>query len=82
MYFVMHGRDVTKARSTTALACVGLAALALIAGGCVKLDAIYRIIDWKIIVLVAGTLPLSTALAKTGATAMIADGMVAVLAVR
>ena len=60
-------------------AAVLIAALALIAGGCVKLDAIYRIIDWKIIVLVAGTLPLVTALAKTGATAMMANGMVAVL---
>jgi di/tricarboxylate transporter len=60
-------------------AAVLIAALALIAGGCVRLDAIYRIIDWKIIVLVAGTLPLATALAKTGATAMMANGMVAVL---
>jgi di/tricarboxylate transporter len=60
-------------------AAVLIAALALIAGGCVKLDAIYRIIDWKIIVLVAGTLSLATALAKTGATAMMANGMVAVL---
>ena len=60
-------------------AAVLIAALALIAAGCVKLDAIYRIIDWKIIVLVAGTLPLATALAKTGATAMMANGMVAVL---
>ena len=60
-------------------AAVLIAALALIASGCVKLDAIYRIIDWKIIVLVAGTLPLATALAKTGATAMMANGMVAVL---
>jgi hypothetical protein len=56
-----------------------LAALALIASGCVKLDAIYRIIDWKTVILVAGTLPLATALAKTGATAMMANGMVAVL---
>ena len=60
-------------------AAVLIAALALIAGGCIKLDAVYRIIDWKIIVLVAGTLPLATALAKTGATAIIANGMVAVL---
>src|SRR5438045_871489 len=55
--------------------------MGLIAGGCIKLDAVYRIIDWKVIVLVAGTLPLATALANTGATAMIANGMVAVLGV-
>ena len=56
-----------------------LAALALIGSGCVKLDAIYRIINWKTVIVVAGTLPLATALAKTGATAMMANGMVAVL---
>lgn len=60
-------------------AAVLIAALALIASGCVKLDAIYRIINWKTVVLVAGTLPLATALAKTGATAMMANGMVAAL---
>ena len=61
-------------------AAVLIAALALLASGCVKLDAIYRIINWKTVVLVAGTLPLATALAKTGATAMMATGMVAALA--
>ncbi len=60
-------------------AAVMVAALALIASNCVKLDAIYRIINWKTVVLVAGTLPLATALAKTGATAMMAHGMVAAL---
>jgi len=60
-------------------AAVLLAALALIGSGCVKLDAIYRIINWKTVIVVAGTLPLATALAKTGATAMMANGMVAVL---
>ena len=43
-----------------------LAALAMIAGGCVRLDAIYRIISWKTVVLIAGMLPLATALTKTG----------------
>jgi di/tricarboxylate transporter len=56
-----------------------LAALALIASGCVKLEAVYRIVNWRTLVLVAGMLPLATALAKTGTTAMMANGMVAVL---
>jgi di/tricarboxylate transporter len=60
-------------------AAVLIAALALIASGCVKLEAIYRIVNWKTVVLIAGTLPLATALAKTGATAMMATGMVAAL---
>src|SRR5262249_60361022 len=60
-------------------AAVLIAALALIASRCVKLQEVYRIINWKTVVLVAGTLPLATALAKTGATAMMANGMVTVL---
>ena len=54
-----------------------LAALAMIAGGCVRLDAIYRIISWKTVVLIAGMLPLATALTKTGATDLMAGELVA-----
>jgi di/tricarboxylate transporter len=56
-----------------------LAALAMIAGGCVRLDAIYRIISWKTVVLIAGMLPLATALTKTGATDLMAKELVAAL---
>jgi di/tricarboxylate transporter len=56
-----------------------LAALAMIASGCVRLDAIYRIINWKTVVLIAGMLPLATGLTKTGATALMANGMVMAL---
>ena len=61
--------------SATAL----LAALAMVAGGCVKLEAIYRIISWKTVVLIAGMLPLATALTKTGATVLMANALVAAL---
>jgi di/tricarboxylate transporter len=56
-----------------------LAALAMIAGGCVRLDAIYRIVSWKTVVLIAGMLPLATALTKTGATDLMAKELVAAL---
>jgi di/tricarboxylate transporter len=56
-----------------------LAALAMIASGCVRLDAIYRIINWKTVVLIAGMLPLATGLTKTGATVLMANGMVMAL---
>jgi di/tricarboxylate transporter len=56
-----------------------LAALAMIAGGRVRLDAIYRIISWKTVVLIAGMLPLATALTKTGATDLMAKELVAAL---
>jgi len=56
-----------------------LAALAMIACGCVRLDAIYRIISWKTVVLIAGMLPLATALTKTGAADLMAKELVAAL---
>jgi di/tricarboxylate transporter len=56
-----------------------LAALAMVAGGCVKLDSIYRIVSWKTVVLIAGMLPLATALSKTGATDLMAKELVAAL---
>jgi di/tricarboxylate transporter len=51
----------------------------MIAGGCVRLDGIYRIISWKTVVLIAGMLPLATALTKTGATDLMAKELVATL---
>jgi di/tricarboxylate transporter len=61
--------------SATAL----LAALTMVASGCVRLDDVYRIISWKTLVLIAGMLPLATALTKTGATALMANGLIAAL---
>src|SRR5262245_42130659 len=56
-----------------------LAALAMLTTGCVGLEAIYRIISWKTLVLIAGMLPLATALTKTGATVLMAHGLVTAL---
>jgi hypothetical protein len=42
-----------------------LAALAMIASGCVGVESIYRVVSWKTVVLIAGMLPLATALTKT-----------------
>ncbi len=61
------------------VATVLIAALAMLAAGCVRVDATYRVISWKTIVLIAGMLPLATALSKTGATALMANELVAAL---
>jgi di/tricarboxylate transporter len=61
--------------SATAL----LAALTMVASGCVRLDDVYRIISWKTLVLIAGMLPLATALTKTGATTLMAHGLITTL---
>ena len=60
-------------------ATVLIAAIAMVATGCVKLDAIYRVISWKTVVVIAGMLPLATALSKTGATDLMANQLVAAL---
>jgi di/tricarboxylate transporter len=48
------------------------AAIALILTGCIRLDRAYRSIDWRVIVLIGGMLPLAMALEKTGAAALLA----------
>ncbi len=62
-----------------AVIAVMFAALAAILTGCLKKpDDAYRSIHWGTIVLIAGVLPLATALEKTGGIAFIADRLVAV----
>lgn len=56
-----------------------LAAMALILTRCVSLETIYRVINWQAVFLIAGLLPLATALDKTGASLAIAETLVATL---
>ena len=53
-----------------------LAAVGLVLTRCVKLEAIYRTINWPAVVLIAGILPLATALNKSGAAQLISIGLV------
>lgn len=48
-------------------------ALLMVLGGALKMDEAYRAIDWKAIFLIAGMLPLGTAMEKTGTAQLIAD---------
>jgi len=56
-----------------------LAAVLLIGGGCVKLESVYQVIDWKSVVLIAGILPLATALNKSGVSHLISIWLVIAL---
>lgn len=56
-----------------------IAALAMIGTRCVPVDSIYRVISWRTLVVIGGMLPLATALAKTGATEMMAGALVRTL---
>ncbi|MEA3547281.1 MAG: SLC13 family permease [Thermodesulfobacteriota bacterium] len=56
-----------------------LAALTLILGKCIRLNGVYQVINWQTVVLIAGILPLVTALNKTGAAHMVSLGLVQVM---
>ena len=48
-----------------------IAALAMVVARCLTMDTAYRVINWPSLVLLAGMLPLATALQNTGATDLI-----------
>jgi di/tricarboxylate transporter len=52
-----------------------LAGLAMILTGCLTIDDAYAAVDWKSIVLIAGMLPMSTALEKVGLVELAASGL-------
>ena len=61
-------------------AVAGLAAAgAIVLSGVLSIEQAYRGIGWTTVILVAGMIPLSTAMTETGAAARLADGLVDVL---
>lgn len=56
-----------------------LAACAVILLGVLKVERAYRAINWNILIMIAGLIPLSTAMYKTGAAYLIADTLVALV---
>ena len=58
------------------VAAVLIAALAMIATRCVSMEEAYKAINWPSLVLIAGMLPLATALKQTGGTDLMVDGLV------
>jgi len=59
-----------------ALAAV-VGATLMVLSGCLSMEAAYRSVEWRAIFLIAGMLPLGTALQNTGAAAFLADQMLA-----
>jgi di/tricarboxylate transporter len=53
-------------------------ALAMVLTGCLKASEMYDSVQWDVIVLLAGVIPLGIALEATGGAALLADGIVAV----
>jgi di/tricarboxylate transporter len=52
------------------------AAIAAVLSGCLTMDEAYEAIDWKSIVLIAGMLPMSTALVNVGLVDLVANGFI------
>ena len=56
-----------------------LAAIALVLLGVMDMERVYRAISWTTVILIAGLIPVSTALQTTGAAADLADGILGAL---
>lgn len=53
-----------------------LGAVAMTLAGCLQADEVYDAIDWRIIILMAGLLPLGMAMSETGAAAFLVENTV------
>jgi len=56
-----------------------LGSILMIITGCLNTEQAYEAINWKVIFLLAGVLPLGLALEKSGAAALISDGLISLL---
>jgi di/tricarboxylate transporter len=56
-----------------------IGAALMVLSGCLTMEEAYRQIEWKAVFLIAGMLPLGTALDQTGAAKMIAESVVAIV---
>ncbi len=59
--------------------CAVVGAAAMIVTGCLSMEEAYRYIEWKAVFLIAGLLPLGTALEQSGAARLLAEGVVALV---
>src|SRR6056297_181898 len=55
-------------------------ALGMILSGVIRIDEAYNSIDWRTVFLLAGLIPLGTAMEKSGAASLVAGGMLGILA--
>ena len=62
-----------------AVVAVLLAAVAMVLTGCLSMEDAYRNMNWQSLILLAGMLPMSTALQKTGGVQFVADFLVGTL---
>ncbi|MFC6334696.1 SLC13 family permease [Paenibacillus septentrionalis] len=60
-----------------AVVCVIVAAILMVVTGCLpNMESAYKTVNWESIVLIGAMIPMSTAIEKTGAAALISEGLV------
>lgn len=78
--FIMLGMLLLIVLNITAVSTASLlAALCMVLTGCLTMDEAYEVIDWKSIVLIAGMLPMATALESVGLVDSIAKTLTTTL---
>lgn len=77
---VMLGMLILIVLNITAVSTASIfAALLMVLTGCLTMDEAYEVIDWKSIVLIAGMLPMATALESVGLVDNIAQTLTSIL---
>jgi di/tricarboxylate transporter len=51
----------------------------MVLAGCIKMEEAYRSVEWRSVFLIAGLLPLGTAMQQTGAAALLTEWAISVL---
>jgi di/tricarboxylate transporter len=71
---ILLGMIVVVAAGVAPISVAALAAaLLMVLTGCLRVEEAHRAIEWNVVFVLAGTLPLATAMEKTGATQCLCD---------
>ncbi len=74
---IMGGVVLAAGSGVTSILTAALAGVAImIFSGCVRLEEVYAELDWMVVFLLAGLIPLGTALEQTGAAGLLAGSLV------
>lgn len=75
-FLILLGMMIALVAGIAPVATISMTAgLVIVLSGCLSMDEAYAAIDWKSIVLIAGMLPMSTALVKVDLVSTVAEGL-------
>lgn len=79
LFAVVVGIIFSKSLGLTPYICAVIGAVAVACLGVYKAEDLYKTMDWTIVVMMGGCVPLATALTNTGAADMMANGLVYII---